>query len=150
MIWSQGGYALDAISECALSVVRTLNGDPPERLSIRGPPSQIAINDIRNVLKWHAQYWTCLSEYREPGMWASWISGSVVYGADKSMADLSELEAEPLNSKDPVELLLRYADEADVIRYYQKEVLAKEHDILAPCILNKDLSKIFAQKIINT
>jgi histone deacetylase 6 len=68
---SQGGYALDAISECALSVVRTLNGDPPERLSIRGPPSEIAVNDVRNVLKWHAQYWMCLSEYREPGTWAS-------------------------------------------------------------------------------
>jgi glutamate dehydrogenase/leucine dehydrogenase len=66
------------------------------------------------------------------------------------MADVSELEAEPLNSKDSAARLPRHANEADVIRYYQKEVLAKDHDVLAPCILNKDLSKIFAQKIINT
>jgi len=56
----EGGYNLSTISECATQCARALMGDPLPRVSI-GEPRASAVETIRNVIKQHRQYWSCLA-----------------------------------------------------------------------------------------
>ena len=56
----EGGYNLSTISECATQCARALLGDPLPRVSI-GEPRASAVETIRNVIKQHRQYWSCLA-----------------------------------------------------------------------------------------
>lgn len=58
----QGGYNLEAISECAVAVTKTLMGEPPDRLKLTAP-SKLAIEDVHKVMRRQAPYWFCLSAY---------------------------------------------------------------------------------------
>jgi histone deacetylase 6 len=52
----EGGYNFSAISKSALAVVRTLMGEPPDRLSATQATNS-AIDTVGQVLKIQSQYW---------------------------------------------------------------------------------------------
>ncbi|KAI9763002.1 MAG: Histone deacetylase hda1 [Chaenotheca gracillima] len=55
----EGGYALDSIKMSALAVVRTLMGEPPDRLTLERP-SRLAEDDVLRVMRTQSKYWRCL------------------------------------------------------------------------------------------
>jgi histone deacetylase 6 len=59
----EGGYNLDAISRSALSVAKTLMGEPPERMTIP-PVSKGAALVLHQVKQIQSQYWQCM----QPGI----------------------------------------------------------------------------------
>ncbi|KAF7846549.1 hypothetical protein BT93_L4171 [Corymbia citriodora subsp. variegata] len=55
----EGGYNLRSIAISALSVTRTLMGEPPERLTNTEPTSS-GFDTVQLVLRQQAKYWPCL------------------------------------------------------------------------------------------
>ena len=55
----EGGYNLPAISASALSVVKTLMGEPPPRIPARAA-SKSGIETVRSVMLHQSKYWRCL------------------------------------------------------------------------------------------
>ncbi|KAJ5948031.1 hypothetical protein N7466_001046 [Penicillium verhagenii] len=56
----EGGYNFDSISKSALSVTKTLMGDPPERLTAT-TPSKSAMKTVSLVEQAQSAYWSCLT-----------------------------------------------------------------------------------------
>ncbi|KAJ5992086.1 histone deacetylase [Penicillium sp. IBT 35674x] len=56
----EGGYNLESIAKSALSVTKTLMGDPPERL-IKSTPSEGAIKTVTEVMRIQSHYWRSMT-----------------------------------------------------------------------------------------
>ncbi|KAJ5272293.1 Histone deacetylase clr3 [Penicillium angulare] len=65
----EGGYNFRSISRSALSVTKTLMGEPPDRLLIT-TPSDIAINTVRRVMGIQGEHWRCM--YPKPPKHPVW------------------------------------------------------------------------------
>jgi histone deacetylase 6 len=61
----EGGYNLKSIAKSALSVTRTLMGEPPPRL-YDIEPSLPGITTVKQVIAEHARYWKCLYPKESP------------------------------------------------------------------------------------
>lgn len=55
----EGGYDLDAISNSAVAVAKTLMGEPPPKITIP-PLNQQAERMLNKVQAYHAPYWRCM------------------------------------------------------------------------------------------
>ena len=55
----QGGYNLDAISNSALAVTRTLMGEPPDRIRANSP-TKSGLATVQKVALIQSEYWHCL------------------------------------------------------------------------------------------
>lgn len=55
----EGGYNLRSIAKSALSVTRTLMGEPPDRI-VDTEPTKPGIETVELVRRVHSKYWNCL------------------------------------------------------------------------------------------
>ncbi|KAK5150393.1 Histone deacetylase hda1 [Recurvomyces mirabilis] len=55
----EGGYNLDSIARSAVAVVRTLMGEPPDRLQ-EVNPTKTGVDDTKLVLRQQSKFWSCL------------------------------------------------------------------------------------------
>ena len=168
----EGGYDLHAISISALEVVRTLMGEPCDRVE-PGPMSKSASADMKLVRKAQTKYWTCMADDYADAVEVMEGTGQRMHGRSAlrqhrhSLSQLHAPLAHPIQAQASVgsgpsgpqypELRRRIcsnqqlmSDSTDVIRLFQSYDLYADFKMIRLSIFRQAVSRTFQNEVLAT